>query len=103
MLRFVKICFIKTSLSTCINFVFQRPVASLSRKRLFETVPEKRFIKGQYTLKQISSRLTGLLPAQSHYAESDVITLMNCGLACKSEFVRVVSTNSRKLLDVKRF
>lgn len=55
--------------------------------------PAPKFNGKSFALREIHKKLFGAYPEKSHAAESDVITLMNCAFACKTDFVRLVNEN----------
>lgn len=51
--------------------------------------------KPKYTLIAVYERLYGEPPTTSHYAESDVITLLKCVVASNKDFVRLAEEEAK--------
>ena len=80
--------------------------ATSSKLELFpstSTQKARRWAKGKYTLREIYKRFYSSHPEQSHDAESDVVSLMKCVIACKTDFVRIVNEECVQFSDVKKF
>ena len=61
------------------------------------------FKSGDYKLSSLAKRLTKYVPENEHYAESDVLTLIQCALSCNVEFVDTLEKNCYLFSDVKKF
>lgn len=76
------------------------------RRELFPSTSSsqaQKWTKGKYTLRGIYKRFYHSHPDNSHEAESDVMTLMKCAIACKSEFIKIVNEDCVEFKDVKKF
>lgn len=76
-----------------------RPVAS--KRELFPTTQQP--TKGKFSLREIYKRFFNSYPAHSHDAESDVISLLKCAVACNNDFVQLVNETCVEFKDVKVF
>lgn len=84
----------------------QKKRAMTSKRELFPSTsaPKTRqWTKGKYTLREIYKRFYHSHPENSHDAESDVVSLLKCAIACKFDFVKIVNENCIEFKDVKRF
>ena len=87
--------------------IFQKASKS-SNRELFPQLPSSsatkpKYIKGKFTLGGIYKRTFGQFPEKGHDAESDVIVLLKCAVACKKEFVKEVKQTSISFKDIKKF
>lgn len=81
-------------------------VTPLSKRQLFTppnsgssaASPSKRM---KFTMIAVHERFFGHEPSQSHYAENDVLTLLKCVVASKSEFVEYAETHAKPFSDIK--
>lgn len=60
--------------------------------------PSKRM---KFTLTAVHERLFGKEPNKSHYAENDVLALLKCAVASKSEFIEYAEENAKFFKDIK--
>lgn len=98
---------IKISFSLLQFTTFQKALKSSSRE-LFPSLPSSstpkpKYIKGKFTLGGIYNRTFGKYPEKGHNAESDVITLLKCAVACKNNFIEVTQQISISFKDIKKF
>lgn len=68
-----------------------------------ENPKKPKFIKGKFTLGGIYKRTFGTFPEKGHNAESDVIALLKCAVACKKDFVKVTQETSISFKNIKKF
>ena len=88
-----------------IQLSFQKALKSSSRE-LFPALPSSskpKYIKGKFTLGGIYNRTFGKYPEKGHNAESDVISLLKCAVACKKNFIKVTQQISISFKDIKKF
>lgn len=84
----------------------QRQHVMNSKRELFpsSTIPKKQtWTKGKYTLREIYKRFYHSYPENAHDAESDVVTLMKCAIACKADFIKIMNEDCVDFKDVKKF
>lgn len=70
-----------------------RTPSTAVKRSLFQSAPDKPAPKPNqksFALRELHKRFFGKYPETSHAAESDVITLLHCAFACKTDFVRLV-------------
>ncbi|CAO1317593.1 unnamed protein product [Diamesa tonsa] len=65
--------------------------------------PKPIYVKGKFTLGGIYNRTFGKYPEKGHNAESDVIALLKCAVACKKNFIEVTQQISVNFKDIKKF
>lgn len=97
----------KKSFSLLQLTLFQKALKSSSRE-LFpalpsSSTPKPKYIKGKFTLGGIYNRTFGKYPEKGHDAESDVIALLKCAVACKNNFIKVTQQISISFKDIKKF
>lgn len=70
-----------------------RNPSAAAKRSLFQSPsakPAPKFNQKSFALRELHKRFFGKYPETSHAAESDVITLLHCAFACKTDFVRLV-------------
>lgn len=83
-----------------------RKRSNSSRRELFPSTSSpatRQWTKGQFTLREIYRRFYQKYPDSSHDSESDVMSLLKCAIACKDDFLAIVSHSAINFSDIKRF
>lgn len=85
-----------------------RKRAISSRRELFSassslTTGTRQSPTRRFTLSEIYKRFFNKYPDESHDAESDVICLLKCAVACKRDFIDLAMEHSIDFKDVKKF
>lgn len=73
----------------------KRPAA---KKELFPAVVSK---AKRFSLIDVYAREFGDRPKQSHFAESDALTLLKCVVSMKDEFFKYIDGHARNFSEIK--
>lgn len=80
--------------------------ATAIKRELFpstSTLQTRQSTKGKFTLREIYRRFYQAYPENSHDSESDVMSLLKCAVACKTDFMEIVNKTCVVFNNVKKF